>query len=121
MKSMSVEHLFVKPVIRTIMGKEIEVKPIKANEGLLSFSQFSSKDKKAEAMKEIVWMTIKETDCYTDLPESREEFFDRIGLGALMDWLNAAIEANHLGDFVDKKKAAEDISQSGTQHPSLEK
>jgi len=104
MKTMSVEHLFLKPITATIAGAEIEVKPIDAERGLMLFSNMSNADKKSEAIKDLVWLTIKESAIYSDLPETKEDLFKKMSLGSLVDWLNATIEANHLGDFVDKKK-----------------
>lgn len=109
MKTMSIEHLFVKPITKTIMGKEIEVKPLDAETGLVAFSQISDADKKTEAMKELVWQTIKVSECYNDLPEDKNVFFKKVGFAGLMDWLSATLEANHLDTLVDKKKVGEDI------------
>lgn len=110
MKQLSVEHLFVKPTKLIIAGEEIEIKPVAAEDGLTLFGNLADEDKKNEAIKELVWLTIKGSSVYTDLPETRDELFKKMSFGSMIEWLNATIEANHLGDFVDKKKIAGQLS-----------
>lgn len=107
---MSVEHLFVKPTPVTIAGQEIEIRPIAAEDGLVLFGNLANEEKKNEAIKELVWLTIKGSEVYTDLPETKEELFKKMSFGSMIEWLNATLDANHLGDFVDKKKVTSQLS-----------
>lgn len=110
MKSMSVEHLFVKPITATIAGEEIEVPALDAESSLSLFGKLSDENQKEEAIKELVWLTIKKSGVYHDLPEDKNKLFSQMSLGGLKDWLNATIKANHLGEFVDKKKVTDQSS-----------